>query len=116
MWIFTRYGFFSIACADTEDGSIAPDKVMVRARLNKHLEILKERFSDTEVGMAEIQSSGHTDYKYRIVVSKSAWVAALTELASEQTWSNLKNEASRFSRVKKMASTYVDALHSIWDV
>jgi hypothetical protein len=31
-------------------------------------------------------------------------------------WRNFKNEASRFSRAKKTAYAYVDALHSIWDV
>jgi hypothetical protein len=116
MWIFTRYGFFSIACASTPEGGIDPDTAMVRARLREHLLSLKERFRETELGKAEIQSSDQTDYKYRILVSKLAWVAALVELATEQTWANFKNEASKFSRVKKTAHAYVDALHSIWDV
>ena len=116
MWIFTRYGFFSIACASTPDGAIDTGTMMVRSRLREHLISLKDRFPDSDVGKAEIQSSDHTDYRYRIVVSKSAWVAALAELATEQTWANFKNEASRFSRAKKMAYAYVDALHSIWDV
>jgi predicted small integral membrane protein len=116
MWIFTRYGFFSIACASKTDGATDPDKVMVRARMRQHLVSLKERFPDTELGKAEIQSSERTDYRHRIVVSKAAWVAALAELATEQTWANFKNEASRFSRAKKTAHAYVDALHGIWDV
>ena len=44
MWIFTRYGFFSIACANKPDGTINHDTVMVRARLYEHLVSLKERF------------------------------------------------------------------------
>jgi predicted small integral membrane protein len=116
MWIFTRYGFFSVACASKADGTINSDTVMVRARLREHLVSLKDRFPDSDVGKAEIQSSDLTDYRYRIVVPKPAWVAALTELAAEQTWSNFKDEASRFSRAKKTAYSYVDALHSIWDV
>jgi hypothetical protein len=47
---------------------------------------------------------------------KTIWVAALAELATEQTWSNFKNGTSRFSRAKKAAHAYVDALHRIWDV
>jgi predicted small integral membrane protein len=116
MWIFTRYGFFSIACATGADGALDADTVMVRSRLREHLLSLKERFPETELGKAEIQSSDHTDYRYRIVMPKAVWVAALTELATEQTWSNFKNETSRFTRAKKAAYTYVDALHRIWDV
>jgi hypothetical protein len=116
MWIFTKYGFFSIACANDAGGKIDPDKVMVRTRLREHLDSLKERFPKTVLGQAEIQVSEHTDYRYRIVVPKADWVAALAELATEQTWANFKTEAGRFSIAKKKAHAYVDALHSIWDV
>ena len=116
MWIFTRYGFFSIACASKTDGTIDPDKVMVRARLREHLVSLRDRFPDSEIGNAEILSWDGRDYKYRIILSKVAWVSALTEMAAEQTWSNFKNEASRFARAKKMAHDYVDSLHQIWEV
>ena len=116
MWIFTRYGFFSIACANKTDGTIDPDNVMVRARLHEHLVSLKDRFPESEIGKAEILSWDGRDYKYRIILSKVAWVGALTEMAAEQTWSNFKNEASRFSRAKKMAHGYVDSLHQIWEV
>ena len=116
MWIFTRYGFFSIACANSTDGTINPDTVMVRARLHEHLVSLKDRFPDSELGKAEILSWDGRDYRYRIIVPKAAWVAALAELATEQTWSNFKNETSRFSRAKKAAFGYVEALNRIWDV
>ena len=116
MWIFTRYGFYSIACATGVDGTIDTDTVMVRSRLREHLLSLKARFPETELGKAEIQSSDLTDYRYRLVLPKAAWVAALAELATEQTWSNFKNETSRFSRAKKAAYAYVDALHRVWDV
>jgi len=46
MWIFSRQGFFSIACADKPGSGrkIDPDTVMVRARLKAHLQNLKNRF------------------------------------------------------------------------
>jgi predicted small integral membrane protein len=116
MWIFTRYGFYSIASASNPDGTIDPDTVMVRARLYQHLASLKDRFPDSELGEAEIISLDDTDYKYRIVIPKVTWVATLAELAGEQTWSNFKSETSRFSRIKKMTHSYVDALHHVWDV
>ena len=63
MWIFTRYGFFSIACASKTDGTIDPDKVMVRARLHEHLVSLKYRFPDSELGKAAILSWDGRDYR-----------------------------------------------------
>jgi hypothetical protein len=120
MWIFTRYGFYSIACADTPEGQIDPDTVMVRSRLKQHLANLKKRFARAKglqsIATAQIQEGKYTDYMYRIIVPKSVWVRALTEMALEQTWRNFKNEATKYEKLKKQARDYVDALHRIWDV
>lgn len=32
MWVFTRYGFYSIACGDNPERSLDPDIIMIRAR------------------------------------------------------------------------------------
>ena len=98
------------------DKGVTKDPLCKGSRLREHLLSLKARFPETELGKAEIQSSDQTDYRYRIVLPKATWVAALAELATEQTWSNFKNETIRFSRAMKAASAYVDALHRIWDV
>jgi hypothetical protein len=44
MWLFTRYGFYSIACARKPDNSIDPNLVMIRARILGHLKNLQKRF------------------------------------------------------------------------
>jgi len=50
MWIFTKYGFFSIACANKPgSGDIDPNVVMVRSRLKGHLVNLRERFRETDI-------------------------------------------------------------------
>jgi hypothetical protein len=116
MWVFTKYGFVSVACARKEDGTIDEDTVMVRARSRQHLVNLKKRFPDTELGKAKIRASAATDYEYRAVVPKDVWASILSELAMEQTWSNFKNEADRFAIQKTMPHGYVDALHEIWSV
>jgi hypothetical protein len=36
------------------------------------------------------------DYKYRLAVAKDSWAQIVSEMASEQEWSNFKNEAARF--------------------
>lgn len=116
MWVFTRYGFVSIACARKQDGSLDEDTVMVRARARKHLENLQERFPETGLGKGEILTGAGTDYRYRIIVPKAEWASILSQLALEQTWPNFKNEASRFSGLKKVSGMYVHALHEIWAI
>jgi hypothetical protein len=39
VWLFTRYGFYSIACASQPNGAIDPGTVMIRARRAAHLSI-----------------------------------------------------------------------------
>jgi hypothetical protein len=116
MWVFTKYGFYSIACANDSDGNLDVNTVMVRARDDQHLRNLQERFPDTEIGTAEIIALPSRDYGFRIIVPKSAWVQALSQLATEQTWSNFKNEVGTYSRIKNLSRDYVDALHDIWGV
>ena len=115
MWIFTRYGFVSVACAKKQDGSIDEDTVMVRARARKHLVNLQERFSDTAFGKAEILTGAGTDYKFRVIVPKAEWASIVSQLAMEQTWSNFKSEAARFSHMKT-SGLYIHALHEIWAI
>ena len=114
MWVFTRYGFFSIACARNKNGSIDIDRVMVRARMRKHLDNLRERFPDSAFGRAEILRDAGTDYLFRVIVAKSEWAAALSQMAMEQTWPGFKSEAARFERLHEDSSRYVDALHQVW--
>ncbi len=116
MWVFTRYGFVSIACARKKDGSLDEDTVMVRARARKHLENLQERFPDSALGKADILTGAGTDYRFRLIVPKAEWASLLSQLAMEQTWPNFKNEASRCAGLKKVSGMYVHALHEIWAI
>jgi hypothetical protein len=116
MWVFTRYGFVSAACAKEIDGTADPNTIMLRARVQKHLENLKKRFADTELGKAEILNTAGTDYRYRVILPKKEWAAILSELAMEQTWSNFKNESGKFATSHGESSGYEDALHDVWEV
>jgi len=108
MWLFTRYGFFSVACASEPGGALDADTLMIRARSKAHLQRLQLRFP--AIGDTEIITTPNTDYRYRIVVPKSAWANTIAELATEQTWSNFKNEVARFGG----RNEYEQALHEIW--
>jgi hypothetical protein len=113
MWLFTRYGFYSVACADKtdkKDGPLDPATMMVRARRKSHLQALQKRFAQLEA--SEIVVLKGRDYRYRLFVGKDLWARIVAELASEQTWSNFKNEAARFGG--SGSSDYVHALHEVW--
>jgi len=112
MWVFTRYGFYSIACASKSDGSLDNQSVMVRARCITHLRNLQKRFPALAGG--NILELPHYDYRYRLIIPKESWTAIIGELAQEQEWSNFKNEAERYQG--ESGKRYVRALHTVWGV
>jgi hypothetical protein len=113
MWIFTRYGFYSVVCARQGGGSKPdPDLLMVRARVLAHIENLQGRFPAL-AGYA-VRSDLGTDYRYRIIVPKTVWKEAAAAMAEELSYSNFKNEAARF--LGDNGRDYVHALHEIWGV
>jgi hypothetical protein len=112
MWIFTRYGFYSVASAQRPDGGVDPCKMMVRARRAAHLENLKTRFP--VLAEEKVVALPGRDYRWRLFVPKEQWAAIVAEMAKEQDWSNFKNEAARYQG--RAGSDYVHALHTVWDV
>ncbi|HXB67022.1 MAG TPA: hypothetical protein VNY05_02195 [Candidatus Acidoferrales bacterium] len=112
MWIFTRYGFFSIACARRPNGSLDAQTVMVRSRRRSHLQNLKSHFR--EIATAEVVALPKRDYRYRLILPKTVWATIIAALADEQEWSNFKNEAARFQGA--VGADYVHALHEVWEV
>ena len=104
MWLFTRYGFYSISVMT---GS---EKTCIRARRNGHLQALHDRFA--RLRRCEITISEASDYRYRMLVPRRAWESAMLELVREQTWSNFKNEVARFNG----CDDYERALHSVWAI
>jgi hypothetical protein len=112
MWIFTRYGFYSIACASKPDGSTDVSAVMIRARSADHLKDLQQRFPS--LASAELLTWPNRDYRYRLIVPKAVWAAVVGELVQEQDWSNFKSEVARYQRTP--GSDYVHALHEVWSV
>jgi hypothetical protein len=114
MWLFTTYGFFSVVCARSGNGSkgmpVDPDRMMVRARLAEHLEALKERFPD-ELGDAEVVVTKDTDYACRLFVAKPNWVRVAAALAEETDYDNFKSAVS-----SSLGAAGDDYLHSLHDV
>jgi hypothetical protein len=112
MWICSTIGFFSVACAQRADGSLDPDTVMLRARRKAHLQNLQKRFP--EIAGLEILVTPRNDYRYRLILPKAEWAGMLADLATEQEYSNFKDEAAR--NQSKTGADYVRALHEVWAV
>jgi hypothetical protein len=112
MWLFTRYGFYSIACAQKSNGEMDVETMMIRARSMDHLQNLKARFP--ALAEAEILALPDRDYRWRVVVAKNACAAIVAEMVEEQEWSNFKNEVARHHGSGE--SDYSQALHQVWQV
>lgn len=117
MWIFTKYGFYSAVCVRQGDGSsgqpIDPERLMVRARVRAHLDALKARYPDP-LGACEIQASSHTDYAYRLFVSKNDWAQVMSRLTLDTDYGNFKSEVHRHQG--RAGAPYEHALHDVWSV
>ena len=114
MWIqHPELGAISIVLADDlETGEPDPAHLMIRARRREHLRLLQERCGG--LARAEIIETVSTDYRWRIVVEKSALATALAEIAQDISYRNVKVEAH--ANVKTLGEGFLDALHRIWTV
>ncbi len=86
---------------------------MVRARVRKHLENLKDRFPD-HLGQCEIHESIGTDYAFRLFVEKSKWIHVLSALGEETDYDNFKSEVAHHQGSEGAA--YEHSLHNVWSV
>ena len=117
MWIFTKYGFYSAVCARQSDGRhgrpVDTQRIMVRSRVRKHLEALKERFAE-QLGDCEVKEFAGTDYAYRIFTDKSVWSRVLEALSQEVDYDNFKSAVASYQG--RMGVDYENALHDVWSV
>ena len=117
MWLFTKYGFYSVVCARQGEGQpgkpIDPNRVMVRARLKTHLEALRKRFP-AQLGDVSIVEMLQTDYRYRILLKKSTWTEILAALSDELDYGNFKAAADQ--HLGRPGREYVDSLHDVWEI
>ena len=115
MWLMTTIGMFSAVCPRMEEGrgsQVETGKIMVRARVRGHIEALQERFGT--LGDAELIETPHADYRFRIIVDKTAWTEAVGQMITEQDYTNFKNAAD--SLQGRRGTAYIHALHRVWDV
>jgi hypothetical protein len=81
MWLFTTQGFYSVV-AHRRD----PERLIVRARAREDLEALR-----AEIPELRIFSDPDADYRWRAIVSRAEWVAAVAQLAADVDYDNFKS-------------------------
>ena len=95
MWLFTRHGFYSVTRSVKE-----PDKLQIRARARGDLEKLEAFIATREiptadalaVDLSKIIETPNADYRYRVIVTPSAWHLISVELMADIVYHNFKNE------------------------
>lgn len=105
MWIFTKYGFFSVVA-----NRFRPRHVLVRARRREHLQNLVNRFGKV-LDHYKIQETPKSDYRFRIEVPRLTWEDVVAVLAEEITYTNFKDEVVR---VALTDPEFVRVLHDVW--
>ena len=110
MWLFTKYGFFSVVSAKVQTGAASEYDLVVRARSRKHLENLQTRFR--ELKRIEIFDNAGTDYQSRITVNKYLWADIMSTLTMEEIdYTNFKNKVGSGND-----PSYTNSLHDVWSV
>ena len=117
MWIFTRYGFYSVVEKAKREGG--GSEVHVRSRVREQLEDLCGLCSGLEAeGMAPeaIEEGTATDYRYRVRLGREAWEQVAAKLAQDLDYSNFKGEVHRRGAAKISAAydAYQDQLYSVY--
>jgi len=89
MWLFTKYGFFSVV--QTYDD---PEKMMIRGRCREDLERLAAFALDqAAIGLPDnVIETPKADYHYRLICDRADWLVIAYELAQDVDYGNFKNQ------------------------
>jgi hypothetical protein len=105
MWFFTTTGFYS-AVQDFKDN----DKLWIRARIRKDLEILICKYSLTGAAIVEKAVS---DYPCRISLNRAAFVDLMAKIARDISYNNFKDEVA-VTCGEERAHVYFDVWHRMY--
>lgn len=114
MWVNSTVGLLSVVQAGPEPSSRpnAPRKLMVRARVRRHLELL-QRDHPSLRRYPIIRSEPGRDYAFRMIVPRTTFARVMAALVSSIAYGNFKGACEASPDLDR---DYVDALHSVWAV
>ena len=95
MWLFTRWGFYSIACARQGDGGneneINSHSLVIEAFSQQHLEALKAHLPDL-IGNSFIQEVAESELRFHMIVDKNIWSQVMLSLSQELNYDDFREE------------------------
>jgi hypothetical protein len=97
MWLFTRYGFFSVTVSQQDH-----TKIQIRARAEQDLERLlgfTERYGlHLSVQGGGVIETPKDDYRYRLIINRDQWPGLAYALADDVDYPNFKDQIKDLAR------------------
>lgn len=114
MWLVTRVGLLSVVQAGPEPGKRlgAPRKLMVRARVRRHLELL-QRDHPSLRRYTIIESEPHRDYRWRMIVPHATFARVMAAIVTRIDYGNFKGACAA---APDLDAAFNSALHEVWGV
>ncbi len=105
MWIFSKYGFFSVT-----QHAKRRDNIQVRARTKTDLEALKLAFPPLD--RSPIIETPQADYRWRLIVQRWKWEIVGAHLVADIDYGNFKGKMATIpEQLDKLPM-----LHDIWNL
>lgn len=110
MWIYSTKGFFSVV-----ENKDEPGQVIIRARLQKDIQNLKGIFNSLKFRTTKIAVNSRTDYRYRFIADRMAWITIMIRLMVDLHYTNFK-DAVFDAESGEMREKRHEAYLKIWSV
>lgn len=105
MWLFTKYGFFSVT-----QHTKRRDNIQIRARTDQDLRDLKDAFPPLD--RCPIIETPDADYRWRLIVQRWKWEIVGAHLVADIDYGNFKGKIATIPTQREKGPM----LHDIWDV
>jgi hypothetical protein len=111
MWIFSRYGFFSIV-NKLDKGQPVDRPLQIRTRWDSHLKRLRAAFPELPEPSRVTRSSDYSPH--RIYASPEQWATVMAGMAKTIDYGNFKGFMDGVGEFAK--DGFAESLHAIWGV
>ena len=106
MWIFSKYGFYSVV--KVSERRNPDEEYMIRARNKEQIEKLKKVMQIEK----PVVVTRNADYAYRLVVTEEEYKRFIEVMEQSVDYTNFKSACARASKNHK----WIECLHDIWNV
>lgn len=96
MWLFTRWGFYSITCARQGDDASTGNEIdahslVIEAFNEQHLTALKSHLPDL-IGNCLIKEVAESEFRFHMIVDKNIWSQVMLSLSQELNYDDFREE------------------------